>query len=198
MAKRVGSPLGVAVVAAVLAGLVTALVLSFTLDDGGDDATGGGGPPLTLAEAPEEAPQVDLAGTPAPEFRFESLADGEEVDYAELRAGRPAVVNFFGAWCTPCVQEMPDFQEAFESWGDRVAFLGLSTNESPEDGQELVERTGVTYDTGRDPDGSIVTSFAAVNMPTTIFIRADGTILRSHTGRLYPDELEAALEELVA
>jgi hypothetical protein len=93
---------------------------------------------------------------------------------------------------------MPDFQDAFETHGDEVAFLGLSTRESVEDGREIAEITGITYDTGRDPDGAIVTAFSAVNMPTTIFVAADGTIASTHTGRMYPDDIEAALEALAA
>ena len=50
--NRVGSALGVTLVAMVLAGLVTALVLSFVLED---DETAGP-PVLTLAPAPATGP----------------------------------------------------------------------------------------------------------------------------------------------
>jgi thiol-disulfide isomerase/thioredoxin len=190
---RVGSPLGVALVAAVLVGLVTALVLSFVLEDDESSA-----PALTLAPTDESAPQVDIAGLDAPDFTIDALDGGDDIDFDELRDGRPAVVNFFGSWCAPCVQEMPDFEEAFQQNGDQVAFVGVSIQESVEDGQALVERTGVTYPTGRDANGEVLTEFHGTNMPTTIFVRADGTVLRSHTGRIHPDEIEAALEELTA
>ena len=81
--------------------------------------------------------------------------------------------------------------------GARVAFLGLSYQESVEDGRELVERTGVTYEIGRDPAGELITAFAAVGLPTTVFIAADGTINATHTGDVRGD-LDAELEELVA
>jgi thiol-disulfide isomerase/thioredoxin len=187
--------LRVALVAAVLAGLVAALVLSFVLeDDEPEDAVAD----LTIAPSDDTAPQVDLTGDPVPEFSYQPLGEGEDVDFETFRDGRPAVINFFGAWCVPCVQEMPDFEDAHQEYGDRVAFLGLSSRESVEDGLELVDRTGVTYETGRDADGSIVSAFSAVNLPTTIFVRADGTIQVSHTGRVYPDEIREELEALVA
>ena len=195
MRKRVGSPLGVALVAAVLAGLVAALVLSLLLDD---DEPEEASPDLTLSAPDGTAPQVDLTGEAAPDFAYQPLGEGEDVDFDEFRDGRPAVINFFAAWCVPCVQEMPDFEEAFGEYGDRVAFLGLSSRESVEDGLELVDRTGVTYETGRDADGSIVSAFSAVYLPTTIFVTADGIIQQSHTGRMYPDQIREELEELVA
>lgn len=197
--SRVRSPFGVALVATVLAGLVTALVLSFVLED--DEAPTEEPALLTLAPGPDDGtvPQSDLQGQPAPAFSFARLEDpeGEEVAFETFRDGRPAVVNFFYKDCPPCVAEMPALQAAYEDYGDEVAFLGLSYQESVEDGLELVERTGVTYEIGRDPSGELITAFAGVGLPTTVFIAADGTINATHTGDVRAD-LEAELEELVA
>ena len=196
---RVGSPLAVALVSTVLAGLVTALVLSFVLDD--EETAGGPAPVVTLAPGPGDGtvPQAPGAGEAAPEFAFARLDDPDaaEVAFDDFRDGRPAIVNFFYRNCPPCVVEMPALQAAYEAYGDRVAFLGLSYQESVEDGRELVERTGVTYEIGRDPAGEIITGFSGVGLPTTVFIAADGTITAIHTGDVRPDLL-AELEELVA
>lgn len=196
--SQVRSPFGVALVATVLAGLVTALVLSFVLEDETRSADPAA---LTLAPGSEDGtvPQSDLQGEPAPEFSFAPLDDpeGDPVDFETFRDGRPAVVNFFYKDCPPCVAEMPALEAAHEAYGDQVAFLGLSYQESVEDGRELVERTGVTYEIGRDPAGELITAFAGVGLPTTVFIAADGTISTTHTGDVR-DDLEAELEELVA
>ena len=93
---------------------------------------------------------------------------------------------------------MPDLEDAFETYGDQVAFLGLSSAESVRAGRELVERTGVTYDIGRDPDGDIITAFAGGGYPTTVFIAADGTITTSHLSQIHPDELRDELDGLLA
>ncbi len=193
--SRARSPLGVALVATVLAGLVTALVLSFVLED----ETPAGEPVLLTLAADGTVPQTDLAGETVPDFAYIRLdaPDAAEVDFETFRDGRPAVVNFFYKDCPPCVAEMPALQEAYETYGDRVAFLGLSYRESVEDGRELVERTGVTYEIGRDPAGDIITEFAAVGLPTTVFVTADGEITVAHTGDVRA-ELDAALEALVA
>ena len=196
--SRVRSPFGVALVATVLAGLVTALVLSFVLED---DTPPEEPAQLTLAPGPDDGtvPQSDLQGEPAPDFSYGRLVDpdGAEVDFETFRDGRPAVINFFYKDCPPCVVEMPALQAAYEEYGDEVAFLGLSYQESVEDGLELVERTGVTYEIGRDPAGELITAFAGVGLPTTVFIAADGTISATHTGDVRGD-LDAEMEALVA
>jgi thiol-disulfide isomerase/thioredoxin len=194
--KRVGSPVGVAVVAAVLAALVTTLVLSFVLED--DDTGDAAGPPLTLdPDATGTVPQADVEGQPVPDFTFADIRTGDEQTFDEFRDGRPAMVNFFFRTCAPCIVEMPDLQDAYEAYGDEVAFLGLSYQETAESGLELVERTGVEYEIGRDPDGGIITEFEAPGLPTTVFIAADGTITYSHTRQIRPAQLREQLDRLV-
>lgn len=194
--RRIDNPLAVAVVATVLAALITALALSIASGD--DDGTAGDEPSvLTLAGGQGTVPQTDLAGEPAPDFAYEQLATGDEADFAATRAGRPAVVNFFAEWCAPCVREMPAFEDAFQEYGDQVAFLGLSYNESAADARALVERTGVTYETGRDPAGDVLTSFSGLGMPTTVFIATDGTIAATHTGEISPAELRDEIDALL-
>jgi cytochrome c biogenesis protein CcmG, thiol:disulfide interchange protein DsbE len=196
VATRTRSPVGALLVGVVLAALVVALGATFLLED--EDEPTGDAAVLTIApEDGSEVPQVDLNGDPAPDFAYERLEGGASVDFEDFRDGRPAVINFFAEWCPPCVAEMPSFEDAYQEHGDEVAFLGLSYNESAEDGAALVERTGVTYETGRDPAGDIITAFSGLGMPTTVFIAADGTIVTSHTGAITPSELEEELEGLL-
>jgi peroxiredoxin len=187
----------VAVVSAALAALLTALVLSVVLgDDDGEAAE----PPITLGgpDGGLTAPPNTSVGEQAPDFTFEELVGGDDVDFAELRDGRPAVVNFFARSCVPCVTEMPDLEEVHQAFGDEVTFLGLSYAESVESAEGLVEQTGVSYEIGRDPQGEIITAYGGTGLPTTVFIEADGTIREIYTRKMQPDEMQRELEALVA
>ena len=86
---RVRSPIGVALVATVLAGLVTALVLSFVLD--GRRAAGGlGAHPGSRAPGDGTGPAaVGPEGEAAPDFTFEPLDGGADVDFDDV-PGRAA------------------------------------------------------------------------------------------------------------
>jgi peroxiredoxin len=50
--------------------------------------------------------------------------------------------------------------------------------------QQLAERTGVTYPLVLDGNGEMARTFAVVNMPTTVFVAADGTVTDIHAGAL--------------
>jgi thiol-disulfide isomerase/thioredoxin len=148
----------VALIAALLAGFATSRITS---DDDGDDPAGQG--ELTLAE---EAPDLVLP----------RLGGGDDVRISDYR-GQPLVVNFWGSWCEPCVDEMPDLQRVHESLGDQVAFLGVNVNDAEEAAVRMVARTGVTYDLARDVDGELGQALEVTTFPTTFLIDADGTIV---------------------
>jgi cytochrome c biogenesis protein CcmG, thiol:disulfide interchange protein DsbE len=109
--------------------------------------------------------------------------------------GTPVVVNFFASWCTPCVEEMPGFEEVHQELGDRVAFVGIDVRDTVSAGEDLVDRTGVTYTIGRDPSGDIFQSLDAVGMPSTFLISADGVIVDSKTGAMDADELRDRIDD---
>jgi thiol-disulfide isomerase/thioredoxin len=111
--------------------------------------------------------------------------------------GRPLVVNFFAAWCFPCLAELPGFERVHQTVGDRVAFVGLNLQDRAEDGRAVVARTGITYDVGRDPDGDLFRAFGAVTMPTTAFVDAEGRVVEVYGGELTAEALRAKIEDLL-
>ena len=135
----------------------------------------------------------DVAGDPAPDVSF-ALLEGGTLRLADLQ-GTPVVVNFFATWCTPCVKEMPAFEQVHQELGDTVTFVGIDVRDSVSGARDLVERTGVTYTIGRDPSGEIFQDFEAVNMPSTFLIAADGTVVASQAGALDADGLRDLVAE---
>ena len=109
--------------------------------------------------------------------------------------GRLLVVNFFASYCTPCVTEMPDFEQVHNRLGNDVAFVGVDTLEQEASGGEIIRKTGITYDVLFDKQGQIASSIDLLNMPTTLFVNADGTIAKVHTGRLSQSDLEQIIRD---
>lgn len=179
------------VLSVVIAALVAGLAFGVGTRDDNDDETVRLDPNASTSSELGEGP--DTVGDPAPTTPYTDFdgAEGSVADYA----GTPLVVNFFASWCTPCVVEMPDFEQVHQQLGDDVAFLGINMQDSVTKGEELVEETGVTYDIGRDPDGSLLAEFGGVAMPTTVLVDAEGTIVRIISGATTARELRAAIDE---
>lgn len=118
--------------------------------------------------------------------------EGDEVALASLR-GQPVVVNFFSSTCVPCITEMPAFEEVHRALGTEVTFLGLAMADRPEEAKALVKRTGVTYRTAQDKDGSVIAALGGTVLPTTILLDTEGDIVATHSGELTASELRELL-----
>jgi thiol-disulfide isomerase/thioredoxin len=133
-------------------------------------------------------------GQPVPDLTLVGL-DGGTVVLSSYR-GRPLVVNFWASWCPPCLREMPDFEQVYQQRNGNVAFVGINVRENAATASELATRTGVTYDLALDTAGEASREFAVVNMPTTVFINADGVITSVHAGALTADELNERIDTI--
>ena len=91
---------------------------------------------------------------------------------------------------------MPAFEAVHQGMGDEVAFVGMNNQDRASDGEAIAEKTGVTYDLARDPDGDFLSVFGGIVMPTTVFIDAEGTVVEVHNGALSQSALEDRLHEL--
>ena len=186
-------------------GLMALAVLAFLLAacgaSSGDDEEQM--PTVASGTGVETAAEKDLA----PNFTF-TLYQGEgelgasELDLAQLR-GEPVVLNFWAGLCPPCRAEMPDLQIFYEQFKGRATLIGIDLGQftglgTQKDAKELLEDLGITYPTGYTDDSSVVKKFKVLGMPTTVFIRADGTIFKKWSGALNEETLAKQTNAMLA
>jgi cytochrome c biogenesis protein CcmG, thiol:disulfide interchange protein DsbE len=160
------------------------------------------GRPATRLEPrtpPPSAPTAARAyppGTPAPPLALPGL-DGGRFDLAALR-GRPVVVNFWATWCEPCVREFPLLREAAATHRpDRLAVVGVLTNDRPAAARAFVRDHHATWPVGIDPDATTAGRWGAVGLPHTYFIRPDGTLASHQLGELTQPALNRQLATIL-
>jgi cytochrome c biogenesis protein CcmG/thiol:disulfide interchange protein DsbE len=175
------------VAATVLAGLASLLVIA-VLGGGGDSAEPGPETEGTLGLTP-----IDEVATGEPLDIAVTWPDGEEVPLGEVVDG-PTVVNFFASWCPPCIAEMPDFESVAQQVAGDVEFIGLAVQDRTADAERIIDETGITYRWARDARGDVASAAQITQMPATMFIDADGTIVSVHSGALDADELRGLIE----
>ena len=98
---------------------------------------------------------------------------------------------------------MPDFQELHETIGDRVKVIGIDVGQfsglgSKTEAEVLLESLSITYETGFSSDPAVMERYGILAMPTTVFIRDDGTIARTWAGIITGDKLDIEAEKLLS
>lgn len=185
-----------AVVAATVLALTAAAMVFVVMAGDGDPNVESGSPSAGRSTVPsiELRPDDGLDRRNPLDVEFTDV-DGTTGTIRDFIGDQPVVVNFFASWCPPCIGEMPDFESVSQELADRVDFLGIAVQDRPEDATRIVESTGISYDWTRDIRGDIVGAAGVVQMPSTMFISPDGTVVKVQGGALDPDRLRALIEE---
>lgn len=118
---------------------------------------------------------------------------------ADLRASdTPTIVNLWASWCVPCRSEAPLFREAHAAYGDRIRFVGVATEDVDAESRAFLVEFGLTFDNLSDPEGLVKQWAGAFGLPTTIFVRPGGEILRTHFGVIDDQTLALGIDDLLA
>jgi len=156
---------------------------------------------LTSLSTPERliaAGRHPIVGETAPGFDLQTL-DGDRITLEDY-AGRALIIGFWATWCQGCKKDFPVFETFVQTHDEKIGFLSICSEHSPEKAQEIVAEHGVTfpvlYDEGKvvarayQPQSETarreVTAF-----PFVVIIDPGGTVIFAHVG------IFATIERLV-
>lgn len=136
-----------------------------------------------------------------PEFVATTIM-GDDIDSSIFADADVTMVNIWGTFCGPCINEMPDLAELYGELPEGCALVGIVSDVYGEDNLDkavkIVTETGVTYDNIIPDD--VLYQFLAANVtgvPTTLYVDREGNILGGVVGARSKDDYKAILEELV-
>ena len=140
-------------------------------------------------------------GDPAPALQISEWVKGAPVDVT--KKDRVYVVEFWATWCGPCIQSIPHVTEMQKNYGDKVTFIGVSSEDphnNLEDVKKLVDAKGdkmaytVAFDDGRKTYEAYMGAYSVGGIPTAFVVDQAGRMVwHSH-----PMQLEETLDQVLA
>lgn len=117
-----------------------------------------------------------LVGKPEPAVAIAPLEGGAAVTTRQAAGtSGPYVVNFFGSWCGPCIEESPVLMD-LKAKG--VPMVGVAYQDTPAAAQVFLNRHGDPFIARlNDPDARAAIEFGVSGVPETFLISGDGKII---------------------
>ena len=142
-------------------------------------------------QPPSIGTNAALQGIALPKVTVQTL-QGDDVSTADL-VGQPMVINVWGSTCGPCKQELPAFAAAHEQFGNQVRFVGVDYLPPSDHEEKFARDKGVQYELLYDGNGEFISKVGIAAFPVTLFVTADGTIVKQ-TGQLDEAKLTSLIQ----
>ncbi|CEG27810.1 TlpA family protein disulfide reductase [Bacillus sp. B-jedd] len=120
-------------------------------------------------------PEVPRQGDQAPDFELENL-DGDMVKFSDYK-GQVVILNYFTAWCGPCIEEAPDLEAFSKEYGDQYKLLIIDRGDPKDRVKRFIEK----YDAGSstylfDFKMNVSKRYGVLGQPETFVIDKQGVI----------------------
>lgn len=118
----------------------------------------------------------------APDFSFTSL-QGEHFSLEDLR-GKVVVLDFWGTWCQPCVESVPELRNMHKKYSKESSFvlIGISSDSEDDTWRDFTERNKMVWPQYRDKDRRIHRAFGVRSFPTYYVIDHEGIVRYKSSG----------------
>ena len=121
------------------------------------------------------------AGTAAPSFNLEDL-NGSSVTLEQFK-GKVVFLDFWGTWCAPCKEEMPELDKLYNKYRkEGFEVIGVSINGSRPDIEKFLQKVPVGFHILIDDKDRAGDAYRVSSLPVGFIIGKDGIIRHKHMG----------------
>lgn len=153
-------------------------------------------PPVAATPSETETTEEEtVEPVTAPDFTVFD-GNGNAVHLSDY-IGTPVILNFWASWCSPCKSEMPDFDAAFQQYGEEIQFMMINLTdggqETMDSAKAFLAEAGYTFPVFFDTEYSASIAYGTTSIPATYFVNAAGNLVAYGIGPLNMDALETGI-----
>lgn len=143
----------------------------------------------------KDGEKVVKVGDKAPLFELQTV-EGDKVALSDYK-GKGVILNFWGTWCEPCKEEMPDLNrmnKIYQSKG--VEVLTVHVRDSPQQVKQFFSELPEDIDlkVALDGSGDVMSAYNANDLPNTYIIDKDGVIKAHHKGQMSRTDIKKYMD----
>lgn len=132
------------------------------------------------ADTSAGAELIDESGPDAPDFTLDTL-DGDSLSLSDYQGDKVVLIDFWSTTCKPCLAEMPELIELYESRKDRgFEILAVSTDgpETLSNVQSVVKKIGMPFPILLDEETEVMDRYNPKGeLPFTVIVNKAGKIV---------------------
>ena len=153
-------------------------------------------PPVAAASTETEAAEEGaMEAVSAPDFTVLD-SEGTSVSLSDF-FGKPIILNFWASWCSPCKSEMPDFDAAYQQYGEEIQFLMVNltdgVQETLESAKTFIADSSYSFPVFFDTEYSAAIAYGATSIPATYFVNPEGNLVAYGVDPLNTEALETGI-----
>ncbi len=149
---------------------------------------------LAAVRSPAARSDVVEVGQSAPAFLIDTLS-GDAI--TSNFHGRPAYINVFATWCSPCRRELPSIVAETKEYHDRIVFVFVDEQEPVNVVKSFASEFGVVAPVAVDR-GQFAATFNVGGLPWNIFIDRHGVVRYIYRGGIPSNVLQEQLLQLAS
>ena len=128
-------------------------------------------------------------------------ADGITADTVNpIKTGKITIINFWGTWCTPCVNELPYFDQIATDYKDSVSVIAVHTDSLSDTAPAYIKEhypdSNLIFACDTENAGYYTTLGGRGTYPYTVVIDSKGVVSRIFFEALEYEDLQTAVEEI--
>lgn len=135
-------------------------------------------------------------GDDAVDFKLSTL-DGEELHLSQILDDKGVILNFWGTWCKPCREEMPDMNQVYNEGHEDYEIIAVNVSENSQQIEQFISGLSedLDYPIALDTDRSVTKAYNIGPLPTTIAVNKDGVVVKKQEYQLTTEDIYSFIDE---